>query len=122
MPIHDWTRVDAGLFHDFHQSWAVALRNSLNAGTLPSDYFALVEQNIRGPVPFRTIHGYLAENRAVFDEEPKTAPVRLRQADVLETARTMEVASVSAPSSRVNNRCQTTWYINADAPVRKTKR
>jgi hypothetical protein len=25
MPIHDWTRVDAGLFHDFHQdmaSWA----------------------------------------------------------------------------------------------------
>ncbi|MBC8877204.1 MAG: DUF4058 family protein [Planctomycetes bacterium] len=51
MPIHDWTRVDAGLFHDFHQSWAVALRNSLNAGTLPSDYFALVEQNIRGPIP-----------------------------------------------------------------------
>ena len=20
MPVHDWTRVDAGLFHDFHQS------------------------------------------------------------------------------------------------------
>jgi hypothetical protein len=51
MPIHDWTRVDAGLFHDFHQSWAVALRNRLNAGTLPPDYFALVEQNIRGPIP-----------------------------------------------------------------------
>ena len=51
MPIHDWTRVDAGLFHDFHQTWAVALRNRLNAGTLPSDYFALVEQNIRGPIP-----------------------------------------------------------------------
>lgn len=51
MPIHDWTRVDAGLFHDFHQSWAVALRNRLNAGGLPTDYFALVEQNIRGPIP-----------------------------------------------------------------------
>jgi len=51
MPIHDWTRVDAGLFHDFHQTWAVALRNRLNAGTLPPDYFALVEQNIRGPIP-----------------------------------------------------------------------
>jgi hypothetical protein len=51
MPIHDWTRVDAGLFHDFHQSWAVALRSSLNAGRLPADYFALVEQNIRGPIP-----------------------------------------------------------------------
>lgn len=51
MPIHDWTRVDAGLFHDFHQSWTIALRNRLNAGTLPPDYFALVEQNIHGPIP-----------------------------------------------------------------------
>jgi hypothetical protein len=51
MPIHDWTRVDAGLFHDFHQSWAITLRNSLNAGVLPWDYFALVEQNVRGPIP-----------------------------------------------------------------------
>jgi hypothetical protein len=51
MPIHDWTRVDAGLFHDFHQGWTVALRNALNAGGLPPDYFALVEQPIRGPIP-----------------------------------------------------------------------
>src|SRR5438093_2655660 len=51
MPIHDWTRVDAGLFHDFHQSWTVALRNALNEGVLPSDYFALVEQRIQGPIP-----------------------------------------------------------------------
>jgi hypothetical protein len=51
MPIHDWTRVDAGLFHDFHQSWTVALRNALNAGCLPKGYFALVEQRIQGPIP-----------------------------------------------------------------------
>jgi hypothetical protein len=51
MPIHDWTRIDAGLFHDFHQGWTVALRNALNAGVLPPDYFALVEQRIHGPVP-----------------------------------------------------------------------
>jgi len=50
MAVHDWTRVDAGLFHDFHQSWTVTLRNALNAGVLPSDYFALVEQNVRGPI------------------------------------------------------------------------
>ena len=24
MPVHDWTRVDAGLFHDFHQGWTAA--------------------------------------------------------------------------------------------------
>jgi hypothetical protein len=46
--MHDWTRVDAGLFHDFHQSWAITLRNSLNAGALPADYFALVEQTFGG--------------------------------------------------------------------------
>jgi hypothetical protein len=51
MPIHDWTRVEAGLFHDFHQSWSVGLRDALNAGVLPPDYFALVEQNVRGPIP-----------------------------------------------------------------------
>lgn len=51
MPIHDWTRVDAGLFHHFHQNWVTNLGNALNAGVLPRDYFALVEQNIRGPIP-----------------------------------------------------------------------
>jgi hypothetical protein len=34
MTVHDWTRVDAGLFHDFHQRWAVALSSSLNAFTI----------------------------------------------------------------------------------------
>jgi hypothetical protein len=51
MPLHDWTRVDAGLFHHFHQNWTTALCNALNSGGLPSPYFALVEQNIRGPIP-----------------------------------------------------------------------
>jgi hypothetical protein len=51
MPIHDWTRVDAGLFHAFHQGWLISLCNELNAGVLPPDYFALPEQSIRGPVP-----------------------------------------------------------------------
>jgi Protein of unknown function (DUF4058) len=51
MPVHDWTRVESGLFHDFHQRWMVALSNALNTGGLPPDYFALVEQNIRGPIP-----------------------------------------------------------------------
>ena len=51
MPIHDWTRVDAGLFHNFHQRWISALCDALNMGGLPPDYFALAEQSIRGPVP-----------------------------------------------------------------------
>src|SRR5438128_5627056 len=51
MPIHDWTRVDAGLFHDFHQDWMIELRRSLNAGRLPPGYVALAEQQTGGPIP-----------------------------------------------------------------------
>lgn len=51
MPINDWTRVDAGLFHHFHHRWTDSLCDALNAGILPTDYFALVEQNIAGPIP-----------------------------------------------------------------------
>ncbi len=51
MPIHDWTRVDAGLFHDFHQDWTIELRRSLNAGRLPAGYVALADQQIGGPIP-----------------------------------------------------------------------
>jgi Protein of unknown function (DUF4058) len=51
MPIHDWTRVDAGLFHDFHQDWTIELRRSLNAGRLPPGFVALTDQQINGPIP-----------------------------------------------------------------------
>ena len=49
MPIHDWTRVRSNRFHDFHQSWTIAIRNGLNAGRLPPGYFAMVEQQTGGP-------------------------------------------------------------------------
>lgn len=51
MPIHDWTRVDPGIFHDFHQAWTIELRNALNAGRLPPGFFAMAEQVIGGPIP-----------------------------------------------------------------------
>ena len=51
MPIHDWTRVDSGMFHAFHQRWITYLSDALNAGCLPPEYFAMPEQNIAGPIP-----------------------------------------------------------------------
>jgi hypothetical protein len=51
MPIHDWTRVEAGTFHDFHQGWTIALRNALNSGGLPAGYFAMADQVLSGPIP-----------------------------------------------------------------------
>jgi hypothetical protein len=47
MPIHDWTQVNAGVFHDFQSAWIVELRNALNDGLLPSDCYALAEQVTR---------------------------------------------------------------------------
>lgn len=44
MPVHDWTRVVAGNFHDFHQRWITALCNSLNDGRMPDDFYAMSEQ------------------------------------------------------------------------------
>ncbi len=51
MPIHDWSRVRSNRFHDFHQNWTIAIRNALNAGLLPTGYFAMVEQKAGGPEP-----------------------------------------------------------------------
>ena len=50
VPIHDWTRVDAGLFHAFRFGWITTLSGALNRGVLPSDYFALIERRTRGAI------------------------------------------------------------------------
>jgi hypothetical protein len=44
MPIHDWSRVPAGLLHHFHQDWSVEIARTLNRGRLPKGLSALVEQ------------------------------------------------------------------------------
>ena len=51
MPVHDWSRVNANLFHHFHQAWTLNLANALNGGLLPKGYAALVEQQAGGIVP-----------------------------------------------------------------------
>jgi len=51
MPIHDWTRLEAGDFHDFHQGWIVRIRDALNSGLLPPGYIAMAEQVTGRPIP-----------------------------------------------------------------------
>ncbi len=48
MPIHDWTRVAAGIFHAFQHRWISAISDVLNTGLLPKDYYALPEQQAAG--------------------------------------------------------------------------
>jgi hypothetical protein len=49
MPMHDWTRVKAGTYHNFHLRWIASNMDRLNAGLLPAGYFAMAEQFIGGP-------------------------------------------------------------------------
>jgi hypothetical protein len=51
VPIHDWTCVRANRFHDFHQGWTVGICNALNAGRLPTGYFAMIERKAGVPEP-----------------------------------------------------------------------
>jgi Protein of unknown function (DUF4058) len=51
MPIHDWTRVEAGDFHHFHQTWIPLLAAALNSGGLPPGFMALAEQVTERPIP-----------------------------------------------------------------------
>lgn len=45
MPIHDWTRVNAGTFHDFHTAWIIHIKEALNDGLLPHGFYAMAEQH-----------------------------------------------------------------------------
>jgi Protein of unknown function (DUF4058) len=45
MPIHDWSRVDAGIFHHFHHAWIEEIARALNRGVLPGEYYAMAEQH-----------------------------------------------------------------------------
>jgi hypothetical protein len=44
MPVHDWTRVSDGTFHDFHYSWVLEIKRALKRGLLPEGYYVMAEQ------------------------------------------------------------------------------
>lgn len=48
MAMHDWTLVAPGIFHAFHHNWISTISNTLNAGLLPREYYALPEQQAAG--------------------------------------------------------------------------
>ncbi|MBI4616470.1 MAG: DUF4058 family protein [Planctomycetes bacterium] len=51
MPIHDWSRVDAGIFHHLHLVWIARLNTVLNEGLLPDRFYALAEPVMGEVVP-----------------------------------------------------------------------
>jgi hypothetical protein len=43
MPVHDWTRVSDGTFHDFHYSWVLEIKRAVKP-LLPAGYYVMAEQ------------------------------------------------------------------------------
>jgi hypothetical protein len=69
MPVHDWLRVEAGVFHAFHVAWIPELQKALNGGLLPDGYYALAEQHAG-----RSIADVLTLHASPEPEEPPWLP------------------------------------------------
>jgi hypothetical protein len=69
MPIHDWTRVKAGIFHDFHHEWISTIKRALNGGILPPHHHALAEHLAGGYGPdVLTLEGPTDPTASAADE------------------------------------------------------
>ncbi len=73
MPIHDWTRVKAGIFHDFHHAWIEDIKRALNTQVLPEDYYAMAEQFASGFGPDVLTLQSNGESRASGREKAPTS-------------------------------------------------
>src|SRR5215831_18874172 len=81
MPVDDWTRVEAGIFHDFHTVWTGALRSALNEGLLPKGYYALAEQHTGRPITdVLTLHASPPPPTPPLPLPPTTGGIALAEA------------------------------------------
>jgi hypothetical protein len=91
MPMHDWTRVTAGTYHNFHFRWIAAIMDRLNAGLLPPGFFAMAEQIIGRPetdvVTLQTPPGLKAQSPRDGAVAIATAPPKTRFVFPLEAER-----------------------------------
>jgi hypothetical protein len=88
MPVHDWTRVEDGIFHSFHLAWIAELTRVLNSGLLPSPYYALGEQiaGSLGPDVI-TLQAPLSQGNGSTAEEQGTVAVAVAPPQVQITLR-----------------------------------
>jgi hypothetical protein len=82
MPVHDWSRVDRSLFHSFTLGWLTRISGRLNAGVLPTAYFAMCE-TLREPD--RPIFLELPEPARRFEEPGQPGERRFYPEDLPQT-------------------------------------
>src|SRR5690242_3083399 len=86
MPVHDWTRVDAGIFHHFHIGWIGDLSRALNRGLLPIDDYALAEQ-AAGGVGSDVLTLQHPESRTDLAAEPDAYAAKARSVVIRHTSK-----------------------------------
>lgn len=99
MPIHDWTRVGAGTFHDFHCTWIPLIKIRLNDGLLPSGYYAQVEQ-AAGEITADVLTLQTDERDAPPQDEPAGIALSVAPPQVQITA-SLEAAHYAAQRRRL---------------------
>jgi hypothetical protein len=109
MPVHDWTKVEAGVFHDFHHLWITSIRRALNSGVLPPDYYAMADQ-VAGPGN----PDVLALQRRPVPHQPTPQP----STTALATA--AEIASQVRFHDRAKTQRRATWRPKRVAVRHKT--
>ncbi len=76
MPIHDWTKVDAGIFRHFHNKWYSALDDEMNENLLPDEYYSLIEQTAGDIVTdVLTLHAPRTNGRPGKERSHSSCPI-----------------------------------------------
>ena len=109
--VDDWTRVDAGTFHDFHQTFLVDLKRTLMGGLLPPGFYAHVERGFGAEIASENEGDLLTlqsdpsacGGTAVLDAPPATA-VEVETATLKEAARYAAKADRLAIKRNVDHR------------------
>ena len=96
MPVHDWTRVEAGIFHAFHVAWVPEIQKALNSGLLPEGYYALAEQHAgRSIADVLTLH-VSPDSSEPLPLSPATRGIAVAEAPPrVRRKRTIELAALS---------------------------
>ena len=105
MPVHDWTRVDAGIFHAFHHDWITELSRALNRGLLPPRYYALPEQLAGGLGPdVLTLHRPGGNGTPATDEPPQGGVALAKAVTVRHVSnhRVVAMVEVLSPGNKNN--------------------
>ncbi|MBX3397581.1 MAG: DUF4058 family protein [Gemmataceae bacterium] len=88
MPIHDWSQIDAGVFHGFHTRWIARLAETL-IPLLPEGYYAEAEQHAADRIAdvLALKIGDIADRGSPRSDVVKTAVVELPRTAEYRTGR-----------------------------------